>query len=346
MSSRWRFFARLLPYSLPYKLLAIVYSRSIHNFLTYQPLYQLGENVDRFKSKGNILPGAFHAYTRLLMSPREVIVMTTVVHSIAGRCVTRSHWLIKFVSVVSYWMWYQKKTLSIDRFSETCYVRLHPPLPPFFFFRCLCQEQFPRGYHYRKGTAWSPRNFIKKFSLIFAVTYRCWLQILQAHLSQRPWVLRRNRQTACTFHVSGRAGREKSFIWVAIKRNIHDECLDLTQLCMETILRNLLLTIIISGWGNPCTCFTKIGHEWRQHKLFMADKPANLTFFSQVSQICKVKEVVHGLVKSRIRCRYLTFSGTRRSSTLRRYLYRNIYLRPPIVIEPAYSISYDFIKLG
>lgn len=132
MSSRWRFFARLLPYSLPYKLLAIVYSRSIPNFLTYQPLYQLGENVNRFKSKGNILPWAFHAYTRLLMSPREVIVMTTVVHSIAGRCVTRSHWLIKFVSVVSYWMWYQKKTLSIDRFSETCYVRLHPPLPPFF----------------------------------------------------------------------------------------------------------------------------------------------------------------------------------------------------------------------
>ena len=236
----------------------------------------------------------------------------------------------------------RKLFLSIDfqKLVTSVYI-----LPSPFFFRCLCQEQFPRGYHYRKGTAWS-RNFIKKFSLIFAVTYQCWLQILQAHLSQRPWVLRRNRQTAYTFHVSGRAGRETSFIWVAIKRNIYDERLDLTQPCTEKILRNLLLTIIISGWGNPCTCFTKIGHEWRQHKLLMADKLANLTFFSQVSQICKVKEVVHGPVKSRIRYRYLTFSGTRRSSTLRRYLYRNVYLRPPIVIEPAYSISYDFIKLG
>ena len=129
---------------------------------------------------------------------------------------------------------------------------------------------------------------LKKFSLILAVTYRCWLQILQAHLSQRPWELRRNKQTACTFHVSGKAGREKSFIWVAIKGNIHGERLDLTQPCTETILRNLLLTIIISEWGNPCTYFTKIGHEWRQHKLFMADKPANLTFFSQVSQISNV----------------------------------------------------------
>ena len=132
-------------------------------------------------------------------------------------------------------------------------------LPPPLFFRCVCQEQFPRGYHYRKGTAWSPRNFIKKFSLIFAVTYRCWLQILQVHLSQRPWVLRRNRQTACTFHVSGRAGREKSFIWVAIKRNIHDERLDLTQLCMETILRNLLLTIIISEWATGAPASQKSG---------------------------------------------------------------------------------------
>ena len=69
--------------------------------VTYHALGHFGKDVHWLKSEGDVLPGTLDTHARLILSPGEVVIMTTIVHSIGGRSVTWGHRLVKLIAVVS-----------------------------------------------------------------------------------------------------------------------------------------------------------------------------------------------------------------------------------------------------